>query len=79
VRRALYDAGANTTRTLGKLRSSPRWASPTVIWWTEEERCEYPSCVYPSPTFSTDRVEAYDLGTGTETLLPFSFVYDIWR
>jgi hypothetical protein len=75
----LYDAGANTTRTLGKLRSSPRWASPTVIWWTEDERCEYPSCVYPTPTLSTDRVDAYDLGTGTETLLPFSFVYDIWR
>ena len=74
----LYNAGANSIRSLEKLRSQPMWAAPTVIWWTEEERCEYPSCTAPAPTVPTERMDAYDLNTGAATALPFSFAYDVW-
>ena len=74
----LYDAGANTTKNLGTLRSRPMWASRTVIWWSEEQRCDYPNCLAPAPTVPTDRIYAYDLNSRSETLLPFSFAYDVW-
>jgi hypothetical protein len=74
----LYNTQTNTMSTLGNLRSAPMWASSTGIWWTGEERCEYPSCNAPAPTLPTDRVYAYDVNSGVETLLPFSFVDDVW-
>jgi WD40 repeat protein len=74
----LLDTQTNATRTLGRLRSRPVWASSTVLWWSEEELCAAPNCNFLSATNPTDRVSAVRVASGAETAVPFAFVYDVW-
>lgn len=72
---SVYDTATGQTKRLAGMRSRPVFASAGVLWWYEEESCS--GACLNSATRPTGRIFAYDLASGTESLLPFSVIFDV--